>query len=188
MAQRHRLFRLQWTYLRGWLVIAALVVLAKLVAKIFSEAEEWLEPYLASPLSTAWKIALVVVILLIVPWALGKLTEVPSRLLRTSRSMQMFRRMERKLTRELRPDESRGYRIALIDFPSTEVRTLGVLGSTFREPETGRELATVYLPGTPDPTKGSLMVVALDHLALTDWTLQDIIGCHVTFGSGSPAS
>ena len=34
--QRHRLFRLQWTYLRGWLVIAAFVVLAKLAAEVFS--------------------------------------------------------------------------------------------------------------------------------------------------------
>ena len=182
------LFRLQWTYLRGWLVIAALAVLAKLVAGVSSEAEKWLEPYLESSLSTTWKIALAVVILLIVPWTLGKLMEVPSRLLRSSRGMHMFRQMEKRLSIEFRPDDARGYQVALIDFPSRAVRSLGLVNSTFREPQTGRELAAVYLPGTPDPTKGTIHVVAAADVVLTGWTFREIAEFHVTFGTAVPES
>jgi len=182
------LFRLQWTYLRGWLVIAALAVLAKLVAGVSSEAEKWLEPYLESSLSTTWTIVLAVLILLIVPWTLGKLTEVPSRLLRNSRGMHMFRQMEKRLSIEFRPDDARGYQVALINFPSIAVRSLGLVNSTFREPETGRELAAVYLPGTPDPTKGSIHVVAAADLVLTGWTFREIAEFHVTFGTAVPES
>ena len=185
---RHRLFQLQWTYLRGWLVIAAIFVLAKLVVKMLSGADEWFGPYFDSLQSTAWKVAFALVILLIVPWALGKIVLVPWRLFRGSRGMQVFEQIEGRLATELRPDESRGYRVALIDFPNQRVRTLGVVGATVREPETGRQLAAVYLPGTPDPTKGSVMVVDHDDLKLTDWTLQDLIGYHLTMGSGGPPS
>lgn len=100
--------------------------------------------------------------------------------------MQTFRRMERRLAREFRPDESRGYQIVLVPFPTEKVRTLGVVGAILREPETGRELAAVFLPGTPDPIKGSLRVIARDDLKLTDWTLQDLITYHVTLGASSP--
>lgn len=186
--QRHRLFRLQWTYLRGWLVVAALVVLTKLAAKVFSETEEWLEPYLESSLSTISTFVLAVVILLIVPWTLGKLTEIPSRLFQRGRGMHMFRQMEERLSIEFRPDDARGYQVALINFPSLEVRSLGLVNSTFREPETGRELAAVYLPGTPDPTKGAIHVVAAADLALTGWTFREIAEFHVTFGTAVPES
>lgn len=186
-SKRFRLFRLEWTYLRGWMVIVVLVILTKLVANLFSGADEWLEPFLASSLSTTTKLVLALAFVLIVPWALGRLTLIPSRLLRRNRGVQMFRRMERRLAREFRPDESRGYQIALVDFPTREVRTLGVVGTTLREPETGRELVTVFLPGTPDPIKGSLRVVSRDDLTLIDWTLQDLITYHVTLGASSAA-
>ncbi len=187
-SQRYGLFRLQWTYLRGWLVIAAFVVLAKLAATIFSGAEKWLEPYLESSFSTPWKIALAVAILLIVPWTLGKLTEIPSRLLRSSRGMRMFRQMEKRLSIEFRPDDARGYQVALIDFPNKEVRSLGLVSSTFREPETGRELAVVYFPGTPDPTKGAIHVVAAANLVSMGWTFREIAEFHVSFGTAVPES
>lgn len=185
---RDGLFRLEWTYLRGWLVLAALGVLAKLVAEVFSWAEKWLEPYLGSSLSTTWRIVLAVVTVLIVPWTLGKLIEVPWRFLRSSRGMHMFRQMEERLSTEFRPDDARGYQVALIDHPNRAVRTLGLVNSIFREPDTGRELAAVYLPGTPDPTKGSIRVVAASDLVLTGWTFREIAEFHVTFGTAVPGS
>ena len=102
--------------------------------------------------------------------------------------MHMFRQMEERLSIELRPDDARGYQVALINFPSIEVRSLGLVNSTFREPETGRELAAVYLPGTPDPTKGAIHVVAAADLVLTGWTFREISEFHVTFGTAVPGS
>ena len=76
----------------------------------------------------------------------------------------------------------------MIDFPSRAVRSLGLVNSTFREPQTGRELAAVYLPGTPDPTKGTIHVVAAADVVLTGWTFREIAEFHVTFGTAVPES
>ena len=94
--------------------------------------------------------------------------------------------MESRLATELRPDEEHGFRIALINFPNPSIRTLGVVTETYRDPETDAQLASVFLPGTPDPNRGALRVVAVEDLVFIDWTLKDLIRYHATFGSAGP--
>lgn len=189
-APREKLFKLTWTYLRGWVVVVALVLLAKAISEAYSRVSEWLEPLLAQFESAAPNIAMAVAILILVPWAVGWVIDLIllGRLFRKQRGLRAFRRMESRLTTELRPDPAQGYRVAVTDFPNAKIRALCVIGATFPEPETGRELAAVYLPGTPDPTKGSMRVVAVDDLTLTDWNLSDLTRFHLTFGSASPDS
>ena len=54
---------------------------------------------------------------------------------------------------QTKPDGTQ--RVVLIDFPHTEMKTLGFVTRVMREQGTGRELAAVYVPTTPNPTSGS---------------------------------
>jgi len=106
---RHGLFRLQWRYLRGWLVIAVVVFVTKLAWKTYSEISEWLGPVAGTADSRVLTIALTTVILVILPWAIGGLLEFPLRYLRGQRGFRALRQVEKRLSREFRPDEARGY-------------------------------------------------------------------------------
>ena len=64
--------------------------------------------------------------------------------------------------------------MALVNWPNAENRALGLVVAELEEPETGRELATVFLPNTPDPTKGAIRVVGAEGLQPTDWDLSDL--------------
>ncbi|MGB5343133.1 MAG: hypothetical protein WBP67_13690, partial [Thermoanaerobaculia bacterium] len=100
------------------------------------------------------------------------------------RNVDALKQMQQKLFAELEPGE--GYRVALVDTPNASVRSLAVVTGTFEESETGRELAAIFLPNTPDPTKGSMRVVAVEDLSFTGWTVDDLTTFHLTFGSVSP--
>jgi uncharacterized membrane protein len=47
-------------------------------------------------------------------------------------------------------------RVVLIDFPSTEMKAVGLVTRVMTEEATGRQLAIVYVPTTPNPTSGYL--------------------------------
>jgi len=76
--------------------------------------------------------------------------------------------------------------VALVNWPSAQTRSLGLIVADLNDPGTGQELAAVYLPGTPDPTKGSIRIMSSDIFQLTDWDLSDLTRFHITFGSASP--
>jgi hypothetical protein len=170
MPMREKLFKHTWRYLRGWLAIIVLVLLARAITEAYSRVSVWLEPLLTSYETTAPNAALTAAILVFVPWALGSAIELLlfGRAFRQQRSLRAFRRMESRLTTELRPDRAHGYRVAVTDFSNAKIRALCVIGATFSKPDTGRELAAIHLLGTPDPTKGAMRIVAVDELTLTD--------------------
>jgi uncharacterized membrane protein len=187
---RDKLFQWLWIYLRGWLLIIVTVLVVKAIGEAHSRLAGLLEPLFESFGSSAASVGTAVAILTFVPWALGLVMErlLVVRLFQRQRGVQAFRQLEQRLSAEFHPDDVHAYRVALIGWPSATVRSLGVVTATFREPETDRELAAVYLPGTPDPSKGWLRVLAVDDLVFTDWTLRDIGRFHVTFGSACPDS
>ena len=186
MQQRDRIFIWLWNYLRGWLIIAILGALLKFFSEAFSRISLGLEPLLEDFGPGFLRTVVAVAALVLVPWVLGHSSEVALRLFRGHRGWRAFERMEKRLVTELRPDSERGFRIALIEFPSSSIRSLAVVTETYHEPETDRQLASVFLPGTPDPTKGWLRVVPVEDLVFVDWTLRDLIRYHATFGSAGP--
>lgn len=185
---RDKMFRALWTYLRGCLVIVVLLLVAKAAGEAYTRVAEWLEPLSEASGSSAPSVALVLAILILGPWAVGRLGQlfVTGKLFRKQRGARAYQRMEQRLSTELKADRHRGYRVALVNWPNPNTRTLGLLVADFSEPETGRELAAVYLPGTPDPTKGAMRVVVAEDLTLTDWDLSDLTRFHITFGSAAP--
>ena len=104
------------------------------------------------------------------------------------RNVEALQVMQEKLFAEVAEGNSRGFPVALVNWPNPGFRALGVITSTFRESAGDRELATIYIPDTPDPTSGTLRVVAIEDLTMTEWTIENLTDFHVTFGSVCPKS
>jgi uncharacterized membrane protein len=77
-------------------------------------------------------------------------------------------------------------RVVLINFPSPEMKALGVITRIIKEKTTGEELAVVYVPTSPNPTSGYIEIVPLRELTITDWTFDQAMGFVVTGGSSAP--
>lgn len=93
----------------------------------------------------------------------------------------------KKLIAVLR-DKPRGdvERVVLISFPSEEMKTVGLVTRTFVDAQTGRELAAVYVPTTPNPTSGYLEIVPVDRIVPTDWSLDEAMTFIVSGGAIAP--
>ncbi|GAD59563.1 DUF502 domain-containing protein [Brevundimonas abyssalis] len=76
--------------------------------------------------------------------------------------------------------------MVLIEFPSPEMRTVGLVTQRFRASDTGEELAAVYVPTTPNPTSGYVEIVPVERLVWLDWTLNEAIQFIVSAGVISP--
>lgn len=77
-------------------------------------------------------------------------------------------------------------RVVLIDFPSPEMKTVGLVTRVFEDHNTGRKLAAVYVPTTPNPTSGYLEIVPVDRLTATDWTMDQAMSFIVSGGAIAP--
>ena len=82
------------------------------------------------------------------------------------------------------PDGTR--RVVLIDFPSPEMKAVGFVTRVIREAGTGRELAAVYVPTTPNPTSGYLEIVPVEKITPTDWTVDEAMSFIISGGAVSP--
>jgi uncharacterized membrane protein len=87
---------------------------------------------------------------------------------------------------QTKPDGTQ--RVVLIDFPHTEMKTLGFVTKVMHEIGTGRELAAVYVPTTPNPTSGYLEIVPVEKITPTDWTVDQAMSFIISGGAVSPDS
>lgn len=77
-------------------------------------------------------------------------------------------------------------RVVIIRWPSDNVRTMGILTSTFLSKKSGKQLAAVYVPTAPQTKLGYIRIVEVDDVEYTDWTLQQWQLYQFTFGSVNP--
>ena len=77
-------------------------------------------------------------------------------------------------------------RVVLIDFPSPEMKTVGLVTRTLTDKDTGRELAAVYVPTTPNPTSGYLEIVPVAKLTKTSWSFDEAMTFIVSGGAVAP--
>ena len=77
-------------------------------------------------------------------------------------------------------------RVVLIDFPHSEMKSVGFVTRVLRDESTGAELAAVYVPTTPNPTSGYLEIVPMDKLIPTDWTVDQAMTFIISGGAVSP--
>ena len=85
---------------------------------------------------------------------------------------------------QTKPDGTQ--RVVLIDFPHTEMKTMGFVTRVMREHGTGRELAAVYVPTTPNPTSGYLEIVPMEYITPTDWSVDQAMSFIISGGAVAP--
>ena len=93
----------------------------------------------------------------------------------------------RKLLDLLQTKPGTTQRVVLIDFPHADMKSVGLVTRTLRETGTGRELAAVYVPTTPNPTSGYLELVPVELLTPTNWTVDEARAFIISGGAVSRA-
>ena len=78
-------------------------------------------------------------------------------------------------------------RVVFIDFPSPEMKAIGLVTRTMFDADTGEELAAVFVPTTPNPTNGYLEVVPVSRLINTTMTLDEAMSFVISGGAVGPA-
>jgi uncharacterized membrane protein len=186
-------------WITGWIIVFVMQVLA-IFGNPFSSGIVLLLRFISPDMAEKAQhpmfqyiigIVLVVTALCIIGWVarrmIGrKLITLFDRLIGTIPIAKMIYGTVKQLltTFQTRPE---GYhRVVLIDFPSPEMKTIGLVTRIFKDKDTGRELAAVYVPTTPNPTSGYLEIVPLDKITTTTMTVDEAMAFIVSGGAVAP--
>lgn len=66
-------------------------------------------------------------------------------------------------------------RVVLIDFPSRGLKRVAFLTSVMTDQDTGRRIATVFVPYTPYLVTGFMQLVPLDEVWETNWSVEQAV-------------
>ncbi|MGN6705472.1 MAG: DUF502 domain-containing protein [Rhodanobacter sp.] len=94
----------------------------------------------------------------------------------------------KKLMAVLQNKPSGMQRVVLVDFPRHGMKVVGFVTRVMIEEGSGREIAAVYIPTTPNPTGGYLELVPVDELIPTDWTMDQAMAFIISGGAVAPDS
>lgn len=86
---------------------------------------------------------------------------------------------------QTKPDGTQ--RVVLIDFPHSQMKAVGFVTRVIREHGTGRELAAVYVPTTPNPTSGFFLMMPRAETIELDMSVDTALKYIVSMGVVSPA-
>ncbi len=92
----------------------------------------------------------------------------------------------KKLMAVLQNKPSGVQRVVLVEFPRRGMKVVGFVTRVMVEDGTGREMAAVFVPTTPNPTGGYLVVLPLDELTPTDWTMDQAMAFIISGGAVAP--
>lgn len=81
-----------------------------------------------------------------------------------------------------------GQRVVLISFPSPEMKAVGFITKIMLDKNSGKKLAAVYVPTSPNPTSGYIEILPMEDVILTDWTTEEAMAFVVTGGTNAPES
>ncbi|MGD9169779.1 MAG: DUF502 domain-containing protein [Candidatus Thiodiazotropha sp.] len=76
--------------------------------------------------------------------------------------------------------------VVLIEFPSPDMKTVGFVTRTMVDENSGRVLAAVYVPTTPNPTSGYLEIVPIEKLVSTNWSIDEAMNFIISGGAVAP--
>jgi len=85
---------------------------------------------------------------------------------------------------QTKPDEVQ--RVVLIEFPSRDMKTVGFVTRVMTDADTGRQLAAVYVPTTPNPTSGYIEIVPIEKLVSTNWSMDEAMTFIISGGAIAP--
>jgi uncharacterized membrane protein len=92
----------------------------------------------------------------------------------------------KRFLQTLRKPPVTGQRVVLISFPTPEMKAVGFVTKIMHEETSGRELAVVYVPTSPNPTSGYIEIVPLSDVVQTDWTIEEAMSFVMTGGTSAP--
>ncbi len=92
----------------------------------------------------------------------------------------------KKLIEALGARPGNPHRVVLIDFPSSQMKTVGLVTRIMKDERTGREVAAVYVPTTPNPTSGYLEIVPLENTVTTEWSIDEAMAFIISGGAVAP--
>jgi uncharacterized membrane protein len=92
----------------------------------------------------------------------------------------------KKLLGVLQQKPGETQRVVLINFPSSEMKTVGFVTQVLTDDDTGQKIAAVYVPTTPNPTSGYLEIVPVERLVSTDWTMDEAMTFIISGGAVAP--
>lgn len=96
----------------------------------------------------------------------------------------------RQVASSLVAGDTRYDRVVLVEYPREGIYCVGLVTSSGPEPieaVTGKPTATVYLPNSPNPTGGRLLMVPEDDIHEVDMSVRRGLRLLVTTGMGSEA-
>jgi uncharacterized membrane protein len=92
----------------------------------------------------------------------------------------------RKLLDILQTQPDGTQRVVLIDFPHTEMKSVGFVTRILREQGTGRELAAVYVPTTPNPTSGFFLIMPRSEVVPLQMSVVEALKYIISMGVVAP--
>jgi uncharacterized membrane protein len=79
-------------------------------------------------------------------------------------------------------------RVVLVEFPRPGMKAIGLVTQTFLDAKTGIEMAAVFVPTSPNPTSGYLVLVPVKDAIPTEMTLDQAMTMIVSGGAIAPAT
>lgn len=92
----------------------------------------------------------------------------------------------RQLINSFQTTTDKAEKVVLIEFPSRDMKAVGLVTRRFFAADTGEELAAVYVPTTPNPTSGYVEIVPVNNLVWLDWSLNEALQFIVSGGVIAP--
>lgn len=83
-------------------------------------------------------------------------------------------------------DMTKFKRVVLVAFPQPGMRSPGFVTSSCRDQATGKTILCIYVPTTPIPTSGYMLMVPEEDVTELNWTLEETVQAVVSFGLTAP--
>jgi len=162
--------------------------ISKAVREVSPMMADWLmQPWFRSAIAVVWMLAALYVLGWLTTKVVGaRVIAAFDSLMERIPLVQTIYGSTKKLVAALQKKPDGVHRVVLIEFPSSEMKTVGFVTRTFRDVDSGRELAAVYVPTTPNPTSGYLEIVPLDKVVSTNWSMDDAMAFIISGGAVAP--
>ena len=177
-------------------LVGVLVALGSPIVRVFLSRLRMLSPAIADGFSAAWFQATIsIAIVLVALYVLGEVAAaVAGRRLLAAFDYLMARipivqsiyGAARQLVASFETKPGSSQRVVLIEFPSPEMKTIGLVTRIFTDADTGEEIAAVYVPTTPNPTSGYMELVPTSRLVMLDWTINEAMTFIMSGGAAAP--
>ncbi len=84
-------------------------------------------------------------------------------------------------------DSMQFQKVVLVEFPRPGMKCIAFLTSVIEDADTGRNMATVFISTTPNPTTGYMQILPLEEVSETGWTVEEAVKLLMSGGILSPA-